>query len=428
MITLRDLLVCLQLTALLAAGCAEDSFSGQDSAVTAGDVGLDWGAQPDYLAPVPVIVQGKVLAPNGSMPISGALVYAVNKEPAPIPDQVYCDTCVELPKTTPNARSAADGSFKLKLPFKGDWIIVTQKGAFRRARKVTVPEQGLTLPDKTTTLPGKTDKAAGDFIPKMAVVEGAWDAIEKSLGKLGLAQVDSKGSVVAGSEAFTRYKCTLVSILPPKLDCKPKAPADLLKDYNELAKYHIIYLPCDSDWLDYLFADKTVQANLKKWIQAGGRLYVTDYQYDALNLILPGYITWVGASGVTGSAELTSPYDGLAVVNDADLKAWLAAQGITTFQLLESYTIIDQVTKLPTPGPDSKPYDVLPQAWISVVTPSNGIKPATVSYPYGCGRILFSTYHTEGDKSSGTSLLPQERALLYVLLEVAVCLKDPTVE
>jgi hypothetical protein len=42
-------------------------------------------------------------------------------------------------------------------------------------------------------------------------------------------------------------------------------------------------------------------------------------------------------------------------------------------------------------------------------------------------RILFSTYHTEGDKSTGTSLLPQERALLYIILALAVCLKDPLV-
>ena len=50
--------------------------------------------------------------------------------------------------------------------------------------------------------------------------------------------------------------------------------------------------------------------------------------------------------------------------------------------------------------------------------------PATISFEDHCGRVLFSTYHTEGNADDAT-LLPQEKALLYVLLEVGVCVGEP---
>ena len=45
-----------------------------------------------------------------------------------------------------------------------------------------------------------------------------------------------------------------------------------------------------------------------------------------------------------------------------------------------------------------------------------------MSFRYGCGRALFSTYHTEA--WGVQSLMAQERALLYIILEIAVCVGD----
>ena len=425
----RQLLAVLTCAGALAA-CAEiDELKPGDGPITPGaEAGVDQAPSGDVFPSGPVVLSGTVLAPNGKMPISGALVYVTIKQPPPIPDKVYCDKCVELQASTPHARSGPDGSFKLKVPYKGKWILVVQKGAFRRARWIIVTDKDATLSKGLTTLPAKSDKAKGDFTPKMAVIAGGWDAIERSLAKLGLGQVDAKGSLVAGTESFTMYNCKVTGIWPPTVDCKPKHPGLLLQSYDELSKYQILFVPCSSEWLDGYFSDKKVKDVVRKWVKAGGRLYVTDYQYDLLHQVFPGYITWKQQSSTMGSAELLNSYDAPAVVKHKDLTAWLKAQGITSFKLEDSYTIISKVSKLPTPGPDEKPHDVLPQAWIYGDVPSNGVLPATVSYPYGCGRILFSTYHTEGNKSSGATLLPQERALLYVILELAVCLKNPLVK
>jgi hypothetical protein len=61
---------------------------------------------------------------------------------------------------------------------------------------------------------------------------------------------------------------------------------------------------------------------------------------------------------------------------------------------------------------------ITPKVWMTSDIGGQTI-PATVSFEQKCGRVLFSSYHCEGDNASG--LLAQEKALLYVLLEVGVC-------
>ena len=53
---------------------------------------------------------------------------------------------------------------------------------------------------------------------------------------------------------------------------------------------------------------------------------------------------------------------------------------------------------------------------------SNGTGPSTVSFDNQCGRVLFSTYHAEGGEAD--ALLAQEKALLFILLEVGVCIGE----
>ena len=44
--------------------------------------------------------------------------------------------------------------------------------------------------------------------------------------------------------------------------------------------------------------------------------------------------------------------------------------------------------------------------------------------PAGCGRVLFSTYHTTESQHAG--LYPQERILLYLIMEIGTC-RDPKI-
>lgn len=85
------------------------------------------------------------------------------------------------------------------------------------------------------------------------------------------------------------------------------------------------------------------------------------------------------------------------------------------------------------PGLDEKgnDVDVTPKVWVTAKSgSSSAVTPTTVSFQNKCGRVLFSTYHTEssvgglGGGGGGTTLLAQEKALLYVLLEVGVCVGE----
>ncbi|MEO7113638.1 MAG: hypothetical protein ABI183_24580, partial [Polyangiaceae bacterium] len=166
---------------------------------------------------------GKVFAPEGTIPISGALIYLTTGSPAPIPDGTYCDKCTTIDANTPFTYSNTDGSFDLPAYVTGAQQLVVQKGAFRRIRSVTVSSGSQTVDPAMTTLPGKTDASLGDNIPKMAVVAGAWDHIEVTLEKLGLGKLTGSGGFDKSSAPFDYYENSLSS-------SNPYSPRKLITD------------------------------------------------------------------------------------------------------------------------------------------------------------------------------------------------------
>jgi hypothetical protein len=393
-------------------------FAGLPEAGTEG--GTDDGGTPlgttDAASTPPAVAHltGKVLAPEGTIPISGALLYLTPSAPGAIPDGVYCDQCVELSADTPYTTSNADGTFTLPAYALGSQLLVVEKGQFRRVRSVNVVAGDNTIDNKLTTLPAKMDKANGDDIPKMAVVLGQWDAIEISLAKLGLGQVDNGG--LFGTER----------VVPGTASFDMLSDASILTDPNTISKYHIVFKPCSGSdgttCTDTASGQSNVQTTLQDWVAAGGKFYVTDYSYDYIRQPWPGYVDWVDETTDIGSACLSDSYDAPATVDDNGLNAWLGAQGISTFTLLQSWTAIDHVNAVPTVDLNGMATVVTPKVWVEGQTGSFGQKPTTISFTRSCGRVLFSTYHTENGTGATAKLTPQELALLYVLLEVSVCL------
>jgi hypothetical protein len=360
-------------------------------------------------------LKGRVLAPEGTIPISGALVYVTHNSVPAIPQKVYCDSCVELAAGTSYAITAADGTFSLPVSALGEWKLVVRKGAFRRVRTFNIEAEGdVQVGEDLTTLPEKRDAAAGDDIPKMAVAitdVGLWDEIANTLGKLGLGEVDGYGRLLDGSASFDIYS-----------DASPGAGApSLLTDYDVLSQYHVVYFPCTEGWHDDYLKQPAVIENLRRFMTEGGRIYATDYSYDVLKRAFPDPLQWLHDDGSFGSAQ-TSVYDAPAQVADQGLKDWLLAQGISDFTLEANYTVLDGVSGYSAPNEEGNVTNMSPTVWVNADVPGEGIHPATVSYQYGCGRALFSTYHTE--PSALSTPMAQERALLYVILEVAVCIGD----
>ncbi|HMR79377.1 MAG TPA: hypothetical protein PKD61_29925 [Polyangiaceae bacterium] len=387
--------------------------SGGGSA-SGGAIGLDGGTVDASLPPAVAQLKGKVVAPQGTMPISGALVYLGPTEP--IPDGTYCDRCVALPPGVPFTFTKPDGTFDLGAYTTGTQSLVVQKGQFRRIRNIDVTPGDVSVPIELTTLPKKTDVAAGDNIPKMAVVQGAWDALEVTLAKLGLGELEPGflgigSQLKAGSAAFTMVTNRNAFLSNPA----------------ELAKYHVVFIPCHNNGGgascdDTTSGDATIQKNLQDFVAAGGKLYVTDYSYDYLAQPFPGYVDWIGQTSQIGSACQGDSYNAAATIKDPSMQSWLAALGVSAFEVEDSWTIIDKVNAVQTTDLDGNPTTVTPTVWVEGAVPSHGTKPTTVSFVRSCGRVLFSTYHTEaGNAPPNSPLKPQEAALLYVLLEVGVC-------
>jgi len=342
---------------------------------------------------------GKVVAPEGTVPINGALVYLVLAPPPPLNEGLFCNKCFNLNEETPQTTTAPDGTFELMSPKSGSYYLVSQKGSFRRVRALEVTGGEQPVPIELTTMPGVSDATTGDAVPRMAVAVGGFDHIEDTLSQLGVEDYASyEGSAFGGGGGDTAI--------------------DLLLDWEKISQYQVVFVPCAGSWFDGDLSNPVFLQNIRDFVSAGGKLYVTDWSYDLINTVFPGVITWLGDTGAVGSAQ-GSVYDAPAVVNDAGLQAWLESQNITDFTLEANWTTIDEVSSYTAPNELNFPTEFEPTVWVNADVPSQGVRPATVSFQYGCGRVLFSTYHTE---TSGSAILPQELALLYTVLEVNLCI------
>jgi hypothetical protein len=391
--------VALLLTPFLGAAfaCSSTKGSGFDNVGDGGGPNLGGeaglGLFDDATAPtgLAVTLTGKVFAPNGTLPLAGTLVYVSDREIPPIPQGTYCDKCVELPDGT-FTLSKADGTFSLPTRLTtGKHTIVTQKGQFRRVREFEVTAEGeIKIPAATTTLPGRRDMSRGDDTPRMVILKSGldFDKIEESLTKLGIQDVEIQNSY------------------------------NLTRNAAQLKQYHVVFIPCDTR-TPAEAQDSGVQNNLRDFVNSGGKLYVTDWSYEWVRQPFGGFIQFEGGTGF--GAATVSEYDGAGAAVDGDLDSWLKDSARqASFTLKGNYTRIGGVNMLPGKDADGKDAVITPKVWMNVKY-SGRDYPSTVSFGQTCGRVLFSTYHTEGGFGGSGEFLPQEMALLYVLLEVSTC-------
>ena len=379
--------------ALVGAACSSsrESFPGDDKP-DAGNLGP--ALNGDASTTVSVTFSGTIYAPNGTLPMANALFYVTAKEPEAIPEGAYCDQCVTLPDDTFGV-SGADGAFEFtaKMPAGKAWI-VTQKGQFRRVREVEIKKEETIKVDKDdSTLPGRSSPSEGDTIPKMAVLKDAsdYDHIYESLNKLGIYDFVT-------------------------------SDRNMLSDGDEVMKYQVLFVPCGSK-ADPLSANAGIKANLQKFVQSGGKLYVTDWSYEFVRQPFPNFLNWEGATSTLGSGASGAEWDAPATATDQGLADWLAATGDTSFEVKGNWTTINAINTVPGTNPAGDAVDITPKVWVTA-NKNGQQRPTTVSFENQCGRVLFSTYHTESGFGGSTTLLAQEKALLYVLLEVGVCLGE----
>lgn len=446
-------LACAALFASFALGCGPtDRTSPTEMAVDAGaGGGADEGGTVEVRGTVwaPGSAPGMV-PPGQEIPVAGAMVYVALDQPAPPSDgDVTCTPCTAAP---PNAViTDAKGNFTLRAATGTSWLII-QKAQFRRDQQLIITDQTGTLLPEQTTLPSATDPASGTWIPRIALVEGySGDPMESILGKLGIGQVDSGGTFVPSSAAG---RFDLYANNRDIAGGSPNVRA-LVTDLSKMMQYDIIFFPCSTSSDDAgLLARAAVQRNLRDYVAAGGRLYVADWAGDWVDNIFPQQIKLRGTGIDTppdaydraadtwnpdlfGSANGSGSYTSSAKVTEPGMAEWLDGQmgvgGVISADAISvegNWNRIEKTEDVEI-GVDDMGQPVLdsPRTYVAGTGGSGdpSIKPLMATYePVGCGRVMYSTFHTTSTAHVG--LLPQERVLLYLLLEIGVCKDDPVVD
>jgi hypothetical protein len=435
-----------------------------------GGSGADAG--PDAQTSDFAFLTGTVWAPGnarGQAPdmqeiaIAGALVSAAQVAPPAPPDGVYCDACQEI--TGFGTRTDARGAFELAMP-AGTYVLTIQKGQFRLDQTITVAaRERRALGAAETTLPSTHDPAAGRWTPRIALATSAYDSIEDVLGKLGLGTLDAQG-VLATKGDHIDY----VAGPGGRTDITTGTLEGLMLDLEAMKRYHVIFIPCgESNPASALFSNPVVRENVRAYVAAGGKLYVTDWSAEWADVPFPGFIRFESAhdttsptctgmcpAGTSGPDCCADGDDGSGSgegyashhtrTADDTLTAWLdgqygpvytAAEAIGRGEVDEEDFIVlgshNRIVELPTVelGTDDMGQLVTETAhvWVEggygpTAPPEH---PLTVTFePNGCGRVMYSTYHTA--ETAHLGLLPQERVLLYLIMEIGECKDGPIVD
>ncbi len=370
-----------------------------------------------------IVVSGKVLAPDGTTPIANALVYVENSTQATANSKVALAAASAVPLACgapPNAQWAAtcsgiDGVFSFSVNSGSKLVVV--KGAFRLERTLPAASAGI------ITLGAVTLAATGTGAPKMAVVTGAFDRIEDILAKLGFGELEA-GQLKRGTEKFDLYDGNNPSAT--------NTVAKLFVDANNDGKadifgYQIVFFNCGLDELSVLTPSNI--ATLRQYVESGGRIYASDLAYDLIEQVFPQYVDFLGSDTTaaispeaSGAAEEGTSGITVNATVDPQLLAWLRnqsciggscvnADGTVKIEgFLDGWAVINGahagVTNVKTWASGAVTY----------TGASNVVKPLTVSFGVGTGRVTYTSYHNEA--AVGAELEPQQRILQYLVFEL----------
>ncbi len=374
----------------------------------------------------PATINGKVVAPDGATPIANALVYVENsvgtataagaqKVAAPIttscgtvPDASWAYTC-----------SGNDGSFALKAQIPANAKLTAIKGTFKIETPLAAPQDGVISQGNVAFVITNT---GGSTAPKIAVVAGSYDSIEDILAKLGFGEIVG-GKLKLGTEKFKLY-----GALGAGYETSDKLFVDADGDGKpDIFKYTIVFWNCGTDEsVPLTTANKEI---LRQYVQGGGKLYASDLAYDIVEQVFPAYIDFYGSDAVAATAaenpgEAEVGTSGITVNASVDpaLQAWLRSvtcAGGPCVQVDGSVKIegfLSGWAVINSAHTGSTGVKTWASGAVDFATSTGVVKPLTMSFPVGSGRVTYTSYHNEAQV--GAELEPQQRILQYLVFEL----------
>jgi hypothetical protein len=386
-------------------------------------------------------LSGKVYDPSGTVPLYNAIVYIPNAELAPFVPGITCDQCGTAPSGSPIATALTDakGDFTLKnVPVGVDVPVVVQIGRWRR--KVTIPASSVNMCADTKLGVGTTrlprSKAEGD-IPKIAITTGGSDSLECFVRKLGV-ETEMTNPSGAGRVHLYQGKNSEGAVGENKdgstIDASTPAANVLWDDAAKLESYDIVILACEGSE-NAATKSPTARANLKQYLDKGGRLFASHYHYEWFKhgvSPLPSTATWSTESTSDTSSDVSID---TTFAKGVAFSSWLDEVGATTAPKSGIVTMTALRTSV-TQVPGASGAVDESRRWLYTPT---GPKFFSFNTPIGtppaqqCGRGVFTDIHvSSGDLQGGTfpanctttGFTAQEKALLFLMMDLASCIQD----
>lgn len=391
-------------------------------------------------------LSGKVYLPEGTIPLYNAIVYVPNAALAPFQAGITCDKCGTAPSGSPitTALTDATGSFTLKnVPVGTDFPLVIQLGRWRR--QVTIPGSKITqcadakLDAAETRLP--RNKTEGD-IPQIAITTGAADSLECFLRKIGIE--DTEFTPGSGAGRVHVYQGGTYDVDQPAATMSDATNAQSLWDNEaELKKHDIVILSCEGAELNDTKA-QPARDNIKKYLDAGGRLFASHYHYTwfknnaGAGPANPLSVTANWLNGDDAVPENQNVTIDQTVAKGKDFALWLdtvqatTAPGSGQVAMTELKSSVMSVPGAGQPAETSR-------RWLYATQQNDQTKFFSFNTPLGtppemqCGRAVHTDIHVSaGDESKGTFpgnckttvITPQEKALVFLIMDLAACIQD----
>jgi hypothetical protein len=372
-------------------------------------------------------ISGVVHAPNGTLPIAGALVYVPNSSLQPFthgPSLESCGGTRVYGDLLVGAISDAHGHFTLaNMPSGSDIPIVVQAGKWRRRMTATItPCVDNPLPDDSLRLPTRPNETSpDDDMPSIAIATGADDALECTLRALGVdgsqftppggsgrvhVWQGEGGATLGGSPASSLWASVDGGASPT------------------LASYDMLLLACEG--ADFI-ADKpaTSRAAIASYANNGGWVLATHAQGVWIE---QGPGAWPSTAVWNHAADPASTTLAVDQSTDAGVAfaQWLLAAGASTtlgaFDVSRPRHDVDAMDASAPRTTWALGDDAGALAIYSFTTPLGG--------QYSLGRVLYADLDVSqigGEafpSACSTSLTPEQKAFAYFLFDHPMCAFD----
>ena len=382
-------------------------------------------------------IKGVAYAPEGTLPLYNVVAYIPNAPLGPIPEGVYCDSCMNALSGEPLVADLTDtkGEFILADVPAGPQIpLVITIGKWRRAVTLAnvVPCVENVVPADLTRLPA--NKAEGN-IPKIALTTGGADPLECLLRKIGLddsefTPLDGAGRITlfAGEGGTNKY--TGIN------NDAPFAPANQLwDDALRLQQYDMVVLACEGGTNGGQKSDQARQ-NMVDYADKGGRLFLSHWHNVWIE---EGVAPWPTTANFNHQDDLDDPFTAkidTSFPKGAALAEWLV--NVDGSDVMGEIKISAGQNTIESVNTDTS------TRWIYGESPTS-VQYFTFNTPVGapedmqCGRVVDTDIHVSNGDNVGDpfpsgcttqGLTPQEKVLMFMLFELSSCIipdDDPPV-